>query len=90
MPIPAIRRYTELVRQGIGNEKERLAIMCGHREEVTAQIARLTESLDLINYKVGVYEDLLAAYDEPSRVGEGVSPAPAVGAPTLSPRRPCG
>ena len=65
MPIPAIRRYTELVRQGTGNEKERLAIMRGHREEVTAQIARLTESLDLINYKVGVYEDVVAAHDEP-------------------------
>jgi DNA-binding transcriptional MerR regulator len=65
MPIPVIRRYTELVREGTGNEKERLAIMRGHREEVTAQIARLTESLDLINYKVGIYEDHLAEYGEP-------------------------
>jgi DNA-binding transcriptional MerR regulator len=60
MPIPVIRRYTELVRQGRGNEEERLAIMRTHRAEVTAQIARLTECLDLINYKVGVYEDFLA------------------------------
>lgn len=60
MPIPVIRRYTELVRQGAGNEEERLGIMLGHREQVNAQIARLTECLDLINYKVGVYEDLLA------------------------------
>ena len=65
MPIPAIRRYTELVRQGTGNEKERLAIMRRHREEVTAQIARLTKSLDLINHKVGVYEDHLAEHGEP-------------------------
>jgi DNA-binding transcriptional MerR regulator len=65
MPIPVIRRYTELVREGTGNEKERLAIMRGHREEVTAQIARLTESLDLINYKVGIYEDHLAEHGEP-------------------------
>ena len=60
MPIPVIRRYTELVREGRGNEEERLAIMRAHRGEVTAQIARLTECLDLINYKVGVYEDYLA------------------------------
>jgi len=60
MPIPVIRRYTELVREGPGNAKERLAIMRGHREEVNAQIGRLTECLDLINYKVAVYEDLLA------------------------------
>jgi DNA-binding transcriptional MerR regulator len=59
MPIPTIRRYTELVREGTGNEKERLGIMRHHRDDVMAQIARLTESLDLINYKVGVYEDYL-------------------------------
>jgi DNA-binding transcriptional MerR regulator len=65
MPIPVIRRYTELVRQGPGNEEERLAIMRAHRTEVTAQIGRLTECLDLINYKVGVYEDILTETSEP-------------------------
>jgi hypothetical protein len=45
---------------GAGNQKERLAIMRRHRDQVNAQIARLTECLDLINYKVGVYEDILA------------------------------
>jgi DNA-binding transcriptional MerR regulator len=59
MPIPVIRRYTELVREGSGNERERLAIMREHRAEVTARIERLTECLDLINYKVGVYEDIV-------------------------------
>lgn len=59
MPIPVIRRYTELVRAGAGNERERLEIMRGHRAEVTARIERLTEALDLINYKVGVYEDIV-------------------------------
>lgn len=59
MPIPVIRRYTELVRQGPGNEEERLGIMREHREQVKAQMARLNEALDLINYKVGVYEDLV-------------------------------
>jgi DNA-binding transcriptional MerR regulator len=57
MPIPVIRRYTELVRQGPGNEEERLGIMREHRERVKARMARLDEALDLINYKVGVYED---------------------------------
>ena len=60
MPIPVIRRYTELVRQGPGNEEERLGIMREHREAVKARMARLSEALDLINYKVGVYEDLVA------------------------------
>ncbi|RKR91286.1 DNA-binding transcriptional MerR regulator [Micromonospora pisi] len=60
MPVPTIRRYTELVRHGAGNEAERLTLMREHRERVTQQIAQLTHSLDLINHKVGVYEDILA------------------------------
>ena len=63
MPLPAIRRYTELVREGDGNEKERLSLMRRHQQQVTAQIAELTKSLDLINFKVGVYEDILAEGD---------------------------
>lgn len=63
MPVPTIRRYTELVRQGGGNEEERLALMRQHHERVTGQIAELTRCLDLVNYKVGVYEDILAGQD---------------------------
>ncbi|MFG1915435.1 MerR family transcriptional regulator [Micromonospora sp. NPDC048898] len=59
MPLPALRRYTELVREGAGNEEERLALMREHHGRVTDQIDRLTQSLDLITFKVGVYEDLL-------------------------------
>jgi DNA-binding transcriptional MerR regulator len=69
MPLPAMRRYTELVRLGDGNEEERLALLRRHQENVIAQIGRLTECLDLIGYKVGVYEDYLdqVAADRPHR-----------------------
>ncbi|MFE7353635.1 MerR family transcriptional regulator [Streptomyces sp. NPDC057543] len=60
MPLPMLRRYADLVREGAGNEEERLALMREHHEHVTTQIGRLTESLDLIRFKVGVYEDLVA------------------------------
>jgi DNA-binding transcriptional MerR regulator len=60
MPLPALREYASLVRQGPGNEKERLAVLRQHEERVRAQIADLTESLDLISYKVGIYEERLA------------------------------
>ncbi len=60
MPLPVIRRYTELVREGAGNEEERLTLMRTHKEQVLAQMERLNECLDLINYKVAVYEDLLS------------------------------
>jgi DNA-binding transcriptional MerR regulator len=60
MPLAAIRRYTELVRQGTGNETERLAILRQHQERVTAQIAALTASLETITFKVKLYEESLA------------------------------
>lgn len=66
MPLPMLRRYTEMVRQGDGTARERLALMRGHERRVLAQIDRLTESLDLIRYKVGVYEDVVA---EETRTG---------------------
>lgn len=59
MPLPALRRYADLVRQGAGNEEERLTLLREHQGHVTTQIGRLTECLDLIRFKVGVYEDLL-------------------------------
>ena len=60
MPLPAIREYASLVRQGPGNEKERLAILRQHQDRVQAQLADLAESLDLISYKVKIYEERLA------------------------------
>jgi DNA-binding transcriptional MerR regulator len=60
MPLAAIRRYAHLVRQGSGNEKDRLTLLRQHQQHVTSRIAQLTECLDLISYKVRVYEDHLA------------------------------
>lgn len=60
MPIPQIAHYTALVRAGEGNEPERLELLRRHREQVNAQMAQLTRCLDLITFKVGVYEDILA------------------------------
>jgi DNA-binding transcriptional MerR regulator len=59
MPLPTIRRYTELVRAGAGNETERLELLREHRERVVDQMNQLHNCLDLINFKVGVYEDVL-------------------------------
>jgi DNA-binding transcriptional MerR regulator len=59
MPIPTIRRYADLVRVGAGNEEERLTLLREHQDDVTVQIGRLTQCLDLIRFKVGVYEDVL-------------------------------
>ncbi|MDP9865744.1 MULTISPECIES: MerR family transcriptional regulator [Streptosporangium] len=71
MPLPAIRQYTDLVRQGSGTEAERLALLRRHREHVIAQIGELTRCLDLITFKVGVYEDHLGAEGCGDRLGPG-------------------
>jgi DNA-binding transcriptional MerR regulator len=61
MPLQDIQRYTGLVRAGDGNELERLELLRGHEERVRARQEQLDRCLDLIRYKVGVYEDILAA-----------------------------
>jgi DNA-binding transcriptional MerR regulator len=59
MPLSTIRRYADLVRQGPGNEADRLALLRRHQDEVASQIRELTECLDVITYKVNLYQDHL-------------------------------
>jgi DNA-binding transcriptional MerR regulator len=59
MPLDTIRKYTELVRQGSGNEQDRLALLRSHQDYVTAQIQELTECLSVISHKVDVYQEHL-------------------------------
>jgi DNA-binding transcriptional MerR regulator len=61
MPLAAIRRYAELVRQGEGNERDRLVLLRQHQQRVTAQMAALTTCLEMITFKVKIYEESLAA-----------------------------
>lgn len=66
MPIAAVRRYTELVRAGAGNEAERLVLMREHQDRLTAQIAELTACLDTVSVKVRLYEEsLTSGADDP-------------------------
>jgi DNA-binding transcriptional MerR regulator len=59
MPLRTVRRYADLIRQGPGNEADRLTLLRRHQDEVASQIRALTESLDAITYKVKVYKDHL-------------------------------
>ncbi|MFD6564279.1 hypothetical protein [Micromonospora profundi] len=69
-----------------GNEGERLALLREHHERVTGQMGRLAQCLDLITFKVGLYEDLLdqdrrgAEPDQRRPSGGGEVPASAAGA----------
>lgn len=59
MPTAQIKQFAELVRQGPGNERERLGILHEHQRRVAAQVSQLNDCLELINWKVDVYEQHL-------------------------------
>jgi DNA-binding transcriptional MerR regulator len=56
MPIRDVRRYAALVRDGEGNEAERLALLLAHRDVVERQLAEVTSHLRAIDYKIALYE----------------------------------
>ena len=60
MPIRDVRRYADLVRQGDGNEQERLDLLRAHRQHVLAQLAEVQDHLGAIDAKIGIYETRLA------------------------------
>jgi DNA-binding transcriptional MerR regulator len=63
MPLDTIRRYTELVRQGPGNEAARLELLRSHQESVAAQLQDLQECMNVITHKVTIYQQHLASGD---------------------------
>jgi DNA-binding transcriptional MerR regulator len=60
MPLETIRRYTELVRKGAGNEQDRLELLRSHQEHLAAQIEELQECMRVITHKVSIYEGHVA------------------------------
>ena len=61
MPLAAIRRYAELVNEGPGNEQHRLTVLREHQQRLADQIGALTACLEMINFKVQIYQDSLEA-----------------------------
>ncbi|MGW7584488.1 MerR family transcriptional regulator [Kitasatospora sp. NPDC054768] len=60
MPLADLRRFADLVRQGPGNEAERLRLLDAHRQRVDERIRELEECRSLIAWKTAVYADHLA------------------------------
>ncbi|WP_399885500.1 MerR family transcriptional regulator [Streptomyces sp. BBFR51] len=60
MPLADLKHFAELVRQGPGNESERLRLLDAHQRRVDAQIQALEECRSVIAWKVGVYAEHLA------------------------------
>ncbi len=61
MPLATIRRFAELVREGEGNEPERLVLLRRHEQYIHERLSELNECLSLITTKVAGYEQHLAA-----------------------------
>lgn len=60
MPLAKIRRFAELVREGPGNEQQRLELLREQQRGVEDQLAELEECRRIISRKVGIYEQHLA------------------------------
>jgi DNA-binding transcriptional MerR regulator len=60
MPLAKIRRFAELVREGPGNEQQRLELLREQQRHIENQLAELEDCLQIISRKVGVYEQHLA------------------------------
>lgn len=61
MPLADLERFAALVREGPGNEAERLQLLDTHQQRVEARIRELEECRSIITWKVGVYADHLAS-----------------------------
>jgi DNA-binding transcriptional MerR regulator len=57
MPIRMIREYAALVREGEGNEQERLALLLAHRDSVRAQLVEIRRNLEAIDHKIEIYSE---------------------------------
>ncbi len=57
MPIRTVREYAELCRAGDGNELARLDLLYRHRDQVLADLARVTDHLGAIITKISTYEE---------------------------------
>ncbi|MFD8639298.1 MerR family transcriptional regulator [Streptomyces zaomyceticus] len=60
MSLATIRQYIDLARQGPGNEHQRLELLRRHESQVETQIRELQETLEVMRYKVRVYEEHVA------------------------------
>lgn len=59
MPIARILQYADLVRAGIDNQQERLAVLLAHHEAVSRSLDEQREHLAAIKTKIDLYQQQL-------------------------------
>jgi DNA-binding transcriptional MerR regulator len=61
MPLATIAQFAALVREGEGNEVERLTLLREHEQRIAAQREEIAKASELISRKIASYEEHLAA-----------------------------
>ncbi|WP_424216771.1 MerR family transcriptional regulator (plasmid) [Streptomyces sp. BI20] len=82
MSLATIREYIDLVREGPGNEPDRLALLRRHEGHVESRMRELQEALDVMRYKVRIYEEHLARGDADRLWNPSRSHPTTAGSPT--------
>jgi len=59
LSIDALIEYYGLVQQGDQTIEARKEILKAHREQLVAKMEEMQETLDLVDYKIAVYENAL-------------------------------
>jgi DNA-binding transcriptional MerR regulator len=64
LPIEVLIEYYGLVQEGDQTKEARKAILVEQRTQLTDRMEELQKTLDLLNYKIGVYEDALVEKEQ--------------------------
>ncbi len=60
MSIQQMQQYAELQREGEHTLPERLEMLKAHRSQVEARLDELYDHLNVIRYKIGVYQEIVS------------------------------
>ena len=64
LPVEVLIEYYALVQQGDDTVDARKAILVGQRTQLLARMAEMQETLDLLNHKIDVYENLVLTKEQ--------------------------
>ncbi|MCJ7623913.1 MAG: MerR family DNA-binding protein, partial [Anaerolineaceae bacterium] len=64
LPIEVLIEYYGLVQQGDETIEARKEILVAQRAQLLAKMEELKKTLDLLNYKIGVYENALVEKEQ--------------------------
>ncbi len=64
LPVEVLVEYVALVQQGDKTIEARREILKEQRERLVAKMAEMQKTLDLLNYKIGVYENAVLSREK--------------------------